>query len=152
MQQLRGLVVDIIPAKTHHDTILAFIDSIVNKPRSALLLFSILLSVFFSSNAMIGIMRSFDKNDPRFVKRKRLKKANGYPNYAHTYLSVYSMLSIADCTKIGIGLVGYRKSCTYICLEKGKMGINSIIGTYYYFLYMLPILHQPKPRPINVHK
>ena len=74
MDQLRDLIKDLIPAKSNHDPILAFIDSIVEKPKNFLLFFSILLSIFFSSNAMMGVMRSFDQNYPGFVKRKGFKR------------------------------------------------------------------------------
>ncbi len=74
MDQLTALIKDIIPARSNHEPILAFIDQIVNKPRNALLFFSILMSIFFSSNAMMGIMRSFDQNYPGFIKRKGLKR------------------------------------------------------------------------------
>lgn len=74
MGQLKTLIIDIIPARSNHEPILAFIDTIVEKPRNALLFFSILLSIFFSSNAMMGVMRSFDQNYLGFTKRKGLKR------------------------------------------------------------------------------
>ena len=74
MDQLAELIKDVIPARSNYEPILAFIDQIVNKPRNALLFFSILMSIFFSSNAMMGIMRSFDQNYPGFIKRKGFKK------------------------------------------------------------------------------
>ncbi|GAB3019690.1 YhjD/YihY/BrkB family envelope integrity protein [Niabella terrae] len=74
MAQLRTLITDIIPARNNYEPILSFIDTIVEKPRNALLFFSILMSVFFSSNAIMGVMRSFDQNYPGFTKRKGLKR------------------------------------------------------------------------------
>lgn len=74
MDQLTMLIRDIIPARSNYEPILAFIDQIVNQPRNGLLLFSILMSVFFSSNAMMGVMRSFDQNYPGFIKRKGFKR------------------------------------------------------------------------------
>jgi len=74
MGQLKTLIIDIIPAESNHKPILAFIDTIVEKPRNALLFLSILLSIFFSSNAMMGVMRSFDQNYAGFTKRKGLKR------------------------------------------------------------------------------
>ena len=74
MGQLKAFIVDVIPAKSNHDSILAFIDTIVDKPRNTLLFLGILLSLFFSSNAMMGVMRSFDQNYPGFIKRKGLKR------------------------------------------------------------------------------
>ena len=53
---------------------LNFVYSIINEPRNGLLILSILLSLFFSSNALMGVMRSFDKNYPGFTKRKGIRK------------------------------------------------------------------------------
>lgn len=74
MDQLETLIIDVIPAESNYKPILTFIDTIVQKPRNALLFLSILLSLFFSSNAMMGIMRSFDQDYTGFIKRKGIKK------------------------------------------------------------------------------
>ncbi|MFT4092792.1 MAG: YihY/virulence factor BrkB family protein [Niabella sp.] len=72
--QLKNLITDIIPAKNNYEPIIVFVEGIINEPRNGLLFFSILLSLFFSSNAMMGVMRSFDKNYPGFTKRRGIRK------------------------------------------------------------------------------
>lgn len=72
--QLYSLIKDIIPAKNNYEPILEFVYGIINEPRNGLLILSILLSLFFSSNALMGVMRSFDKNYPGFTKRKGISK------------------------------------------------------------------------------
>ena len=71
---LYGLIRDIIPGENNNGAIIAFLRDFINNPRNGLLSLGFLLSLFFSSNAMMGIMRSFDKNYPGFRKRKGLQK------------------------------------------------------------------------------
>lgn len=72
--QLYAFIKDVIPDKNNYEPVLEFIYNIINDQRSGLLILSIALSLFFSSNAIIGVMRSFDKNYPGFAKRKGIKK------------------------------------------------------------------------------
>ncbi|WP_262915140.1 YihY/virulence factor BrkB family protein [Niabella ginsengisoli] len=72
--QLYGLIRNVIPAKNNYDPIIDFIKSIIEKPQSALLFLGAFLSLFFASNAIMGIMRSFDKDYLGFTKRKGIKK------------------------------------------------------------------------------
>jgi membrane protein len=70
--QLHMLVNDIIPAKIHNENINKFIDSFFGEPKFGLLSFGFVLSLYFASNAMMGIMRSFNKNYVGFQKRMGL--------------------------------------------------------------------------------
>lgn len=72
--ELHNLIISVIPGKNNYSAIILFIDDILNRPRNVLMLFGFLLSIFFSSNAMMGVMRSFDKNYPGFTKRRGIKK------------------------------------------------------------------------------
>lgn len=71
---LYGLIRDIVPGENNNGAIISFLRDFINNPRNGLLSLGFLLSLFFSSNAMMGIMRSFDKNYPGFRKRKGLQK------------------------------------------------------------------------------
>lgn len=73
-EQLYDLIRDIIPASNNNEPVVAFVHGIINEPRNGLLVFSIFLSIFFSSNAMMGVMRSFDKDYTGFTKRKGIRK------------------------------------------------------------------------------
>ncbi|RTL60351.1 MAG: YihY/virulence factor BrkB family protein [Sphingobacteriales bacterium] len=73
-EQLHALIVDVIPAKIYNQNIIGFVDGFIDKSRIDLLSFGIVLSLFFASNAMMGLMRSFNKNYIGFEKRKGLQK------------------------------------------------------------------------------
>jgi membrane protein len=72
--QLHSLIIDVIPAKVYNQNIIKFIDSFLDQARIGLLSFGIILSLFFASNAMMGLMRSFNKNYIGFEKRGGLQK------------------------------------------------------------------------------
>lgn len=72
--QLFGLIKDVIPGEKDHAVLINFLKDFINHPRTGLLSLGFVLSMFFSSNAMMGIMRSFDKNYIGFRKRTGLQK------------------------------------------------------------------------------
>ena len=59
--QLETLIRDIFPAKQNHQPIIDFIHDFISTEQGGLLSFGFLLALYFSSNAMIGIMNSFNK-------------------------------------------------------------------------------------------
>ncbi len=71
-RELHGLIRDIIPAKGHNRYLIDFVDSFLDDSKIALLSSGLLLALFFASNAMMGLMRSFNKNYIGFAKRKDL--------------------------------------------------------------------------------
>ncbi len=74
VQELFSLIHDIIPGEKNNAVIIAFLNDFLNSPRNGLLSFGLLLAIYFSSNAMMGILRAFDKNYPGFRKRKFIKR------------------------------------------------------------------------------
>lgn len=60
--QLFSLIRDIIPGRENNEVIINFLNDFITRPRNDLLSFGLLLALFFSSNAMMGILRSFDRN------------------------------------------------------------------------------------------
>jgi membrane protein len=69
------LIKDIIPADKYNKNLMNFVDSFLgDQPKSALLSFGFVLLLFFASNGMIGIMRSFNKNYIGFQKRTGLER------------------------------------------------------------------------------
>ncbi len=72
--QLHSLILDIIPSKEYNRQVIAFADTFIDGNKIGLLSFGLLLTLFFSSNGMMGIMRSFNKNYEGFEKRKGLQK------------------------------------------------------------------------------
>jgi membrane protein len=71
-RELHALITDIIPAKIHNENLIQFVDSFIDNSKIGLLSFSLILALFFASNAMMGLMRSFNKNYIGFSKRKDL--------------------------------------------------------------------------------
>lgn len=73
-EEMFGLIKDVIPGEKDSHVLIDFLKDFINKPRNGLLSLGFVLSMFFSSNAMMGIMRSFDKNYIGFRKRTELQK------------------------------------------------------------------------------
>jgi membrane protein len=70
--EVRRIIRDMIPSKEHNEGIIKFVDSFFGDAHVALLSFGFLLLIFFASNGMMGIMRSFNKNYIGFEKRTGL--------------------------------------------------------------------------------
>ncbi len=70
--QLHSLIFDIIPSKVYNKEIINFVDSFIYDSKIGLLSFGLLLSLFFASSAMMGLMRSFNKKYLGFQSRKGL--------------------------------------------------------------------------------
>ncbi len=73
-ESLYSLIRDVVPGEKDNANLIHFLHDFINKPRNGLLSLGFVLSVFFSSNAVMGIMRSFDKNYIGFRKRKGIQK------------------------------------------------------------------------------
>ncbi|MBC7887040.1 MAG: YihY/virulence factor BrkB family protein [Ferruginibacter sp.] len=71
-KELHSLILDIVPAKIHNESLIKFVDSFLDDSKIGLLSFGLILALFFASNAMMGLMRSFNKNYIGFAKRKNL--------------------------------------------------------------------------------
>lgn len=70
VDELFKLIRDVIPGQKNNSVIIAFLADFLNRPRTGLLSFGLLLAIFFSSNALVGILRAFDKNYPGFISRR----------------------------------------------------------------------------------
>jgi len=68
--QIFLLIRDIVPGEKDYGALISFLEDILNNERSGLLSTGFLLAMFFSSNAVLGIMRSFDKQYIGFTKRR----------------------------------------------------------------------------------
>lgn len=74
LYELYSLIRDVVPGEKNHTVIIDFLSDFLERPRNELLSFGLFLALFFSSNAMMGILRSFDKNYEGFKKRTGLEK------------------------------------------------------------------------------
>jgi membrane protein len=70
-RELHALIKDFITDSVHSRNFINFTDSFIDNSRVDLLSFGLVLALFFASNAMMGLMRSFNKKDYiGFAKRK----------------------------------------------------------------------------------
>lgn len=72
--QLHGLIMDVVPGSEYNSGLIKFVDSFFDGSKIGLISSGFILSLFFASNAIMGVMRSFDKNYVGFEKRKALQK------------------------------------------------------------------------------
>lgn len=72
--QLHALVIDIVPSKVYNRELLKFVDSFIYGNKIGLLSFGLLFSLFFASNAMMGVLRSFNRKYVGFEKIQGLKR------------------------------------------------------------------------------
>lgn len=68
------LIRDVVPGEKNNEGVIKFLSDILNNQRTALLSTGFVLAMFFSSNAVLGIMRSFNKNYIGFRRRKTLSQ------------------------------------------------------------------------------
>ena len=61
LEPLYELIREVIPGKQNNEPIINFLKDFASNQQGGLLSFGFLLALYFSSNAMIGIMRSFNK-------------------------------------------------------------------------------------------
>lgn len=61
--QLHSLIRDIIPAHSYNKGLVDFVDSFIDGSKIGLISFTFIISLFFASNAVMGLMRSFNKNE-----------------------------------------------------------------------------------------
>ena len=110
INELYVLIKDIIPGEQNHTAIIQFLDDFLSRPRNELLSFGLLLALIFSSNAMMGVLRSFDKNYVGFTKRKGFKKkAGSIKNDAYSIHTCLSFYLFTCSTGSSIKLVRSRK-------------------------------------------
>ena len=74
IHQMFDLIRSVMPGEKNNEGVIKFLSDMLNKPRTGLLSTGFILAMFFSSNAVMGIMRSFDKNYIGFRKRKGLQQ------------------------------------------------------------------------------
>lgn len=73
-ENLYVLIRDVVPGEKDNSVLIGFLKDFINNPRTGLLSLGFVLSMFFSSNAIMGIQRSFDKKYLGFKKRTGLQK------------------------------------------------------------------------------
>ena len=72
--ELHSLVYNIVPSSVYNKGVITFIDGLIQGNKFGLISFTFLISLFFASNAVIGLMRSFNKDYVGFETIKGLQK------------------------------------------------------------------------------
>jgi membrane protein len=72
-RQLHRLITDMVPAREYNKNLIDFVDSFLDETRIGLISFGFILLIFFASNGMMGLMRSFNKNYIGFEKRSEVQ-------------------------------------------------------------------------------
>lgn len=135
--QLKTLINAIIPAKQYNTNVINFINGFLEHSRAGLLSFGFILLLFFGSNGMMGLMRSFNKNYIGAEKRTGLKK-----RWIAIRLTILIMLLLLACLLLLImqGAVLKWFGITNIAWVKSILVIRwvCIIGLIFYsiaFIY-----------------
>ncbi len=72
--QIHNFIYDIIPSPAYNKGVITFVDNLIEGSKIGLISFTFIVSLFFASNAVMGLMRSFNKKDYiGFQKHKGLK-------------------------------------------------------------------------------
>lgn len=117
--QLHNLIVDMVPARTYNKGLISFVDFFFVGSKIGILSFGFILLLFFASNAMMGVMRSFNKNYLGFEKRKGLHKrwvAIKLTALLYSLVLVYLVLLLMQSNilkMIGVKNVSLRQAIVY---------------------------------------
>lgn len=70
IEEMFALIRDVVPGEKNNAGLIHFLEDMLESQRTGVLSIGFFLAMFFSSNAMLGIMRSFDRQYIGFIKRK----------------------------------------------------------------------------------
>ncbi|MFL5739932.1 MAG: YihY/virulence factor BrkB family protein [Flavisolibacter sp.] len=127
INQLFGIIRDIVPGEKNNSVIIQFLRDFINRPRNDLLSSGLFLAIFFSSNAMMGVLRSFDKNYPGFRKRKGIHKRK-----VALQLTLITFFLIFICVLLMVGQTAVLK---WIGIK--GVSIRSVISNIRWFIIIL---------------
>ncbi|MBC7947967.1 MAG: YihY/virulence factor BrkB family protein [Chitinophagaceae bacterium] len=74
MAEMFMLIRDVVPGEKNNAGLINFLEDMLDNPRTGVLSVGFMLALFFSSNAVLGIMRSFDRQYIGFIKRKGMNQ------------------------------------------------------------------------------
>lgn len=74
IKMINDMLILISPGAKIQESISNVLTDFITHKKTVLLSFSVLLTIFYSSNGMMGLMNSFDKQMPGFRKRSGIKK------------------------------------------------------------------------------
>lgn len=151
-QFINGLflfVYDITPNQEARKLITRFLDDFFNKPQTGLLSIGFLLAIFYSSNAMMGIIRTFDRS---LIEKQK-------SNFIHLRLRAISLTTVIIVFFIGtiLILLGQGVLFSYMMewLKISNVYVQKLIQNIrwivivFLFLYSVAIIYKFAP---SIHK
>jgi membrane protein len=122
-RQLLMLTREITPNQNTYQLVSNFLNDFLNKPRGGLLSFGFLIALFYASNAMLGLMRSFNKSLTHYTRR----------NFLHNRLIAVRLTLIVILLVIGsiVILVTQDELLRFIFREMGirNRGMRTVFKT-----------------------
>lgn len=94
MDEIYALIRDVIPGEKNNAVVISFLEDFTTNQRNDLLSIGFILALFFSSNAMIGIMQSFNKLDYKGFSRLKAVHSRGIAIQLTLILYLLIILSI----------------------------------------------------------
>lgn len=104
MNEIYELIRDVIPGEKNNSVLIGFLHDFTSRKRNDLLSFGFILALFFSSNAMIGIIQSFNKMDYIIVRRRNLVHDRWIAIKLTVIVFVIILLSLAALVSRGVVL------------------------------------------------
>ena len=133
IRELYGLIRDVVPGRENNAVISEFLEDFLKNPRNELLSFGLFLSLFFSSNAMMGILRSFDKNYEGFLKRSGFaKRSTALKLTLMVFTLVFLCLLLLIAQGVVLHWIGIRSSALKLVITNARWII--IIGIIFFIV------------------
>jgi membrane protein len=127
-RQLFALIRDVVPGQKNNSAIINFLDDFLHQPRNGLLSVGLIVSIYFSSNAMMGILRSFDKNYSGFLKRNMWSRRK-----AALKLTIITFLLVILCLLL---LIAQRAVLKYVGIDNASIRMF-IANVRWLFIFLL---------------
>lgn len=143
--EMMKLVQNITPNRETRRLVVNFLDDFLNKPKTGLLSLGFLLAVFYSSNAMMGIIRTFDKSLPEKYTS----------NFIEKRWRAIKLTSILVALIVGTILISLGQGYLFSWLMKW-LGVKSVttkaliqwvrwIVVIFLFLYSIGLIYRYAP-------
>lgn len=147
--ELERVIADISPNTDTRKMVIGFFDDFFNKPKNGLLSVGFILAIFYSSNAMMGIIRSFDRSLMVKARTNFIKK-----RMRAIMLTLIMVVLIIGTTLISAGqgvLFNHIMEWLNIKNSSAKFWIQSLrwVVVVALFLYSIAFIYKFAP---TVHK
>ena len=143
--QLLALTKDITPNQNTYMLVSNFLSDFLTKPRGGLLSFGLVVALYYASNSMIGLMRSFNRSLPEHFKRNYFEN-----RLVAIQLTLVMILMVIGCVVILVTqneLLKYVFKALHVHRSSMKGLVKSlrwvVIIPLFYFTIVLIYKHAP---------